>query len=79
MAATNFDDLADWQQSLLRRPNKGFVLIGGPNATIPASFTSGVSAEFQELNDFESLGYIAKDAPPSWRPEVQSRDRKSVV
>ncbi|WP_280412538.1 IPT/TIG domain-containing protein [Nocardia asiatica] len=76
MAAVTFEQVADWKPSLIRRPNKGFVLIGDMDATIPASFTSGVSAEFQGLDGagFESLGLTAKDAPPTFRPEVQSSD-----
>ncbi|WP_063023812.1 IPT/TIG domain-containing protein [Nocardia niwae] len=77
MAAVTFEQLAAWNQSLIRRPNKGFVLIGDDDATIPPAFTDGVSAEFQALTDFESLGLIAKDAPPTFRPEVQSNDIES--
>lgn len=74
MPAVTYEQLANWKPSLVRRPNKGFVLIGDDDASIPASFTSGVSAEFQALTDFESLGLTAKDAPPSWTPEVESND-----
>ncbi|WP_280389798.1 IPT/TIG domain-containing protein [Nocardia wallacei] len=74
MAAVTFEQLANWNQSLVRRPNKGFVLIGDLSATIPTAFTSGVSAEFQGLTGFESLGYTAKDAPPTFSPEVESND-----
>lgn len=74
MPAVTFEQLANWKPSLIRRPNKGFVLIGDDDATIPASFTSGVSAEFQSLSDFESLGLTSRDAPPSWTPEVESND-----
>ncbi|TDP29760.1 IPT/TIG domain-containing protein [Nocardia ignorata] len=74
MPAVTFEQLAAWKPELIRRPNKGFVLIGDDDATIPAAFTSGVSAEFQSLTDFESLGFTAKDAPPTFRPEVESND-----
>ncbi|MBF6394017.1 IPT/TIG domain-containing protein [Nocardia farcinica] len=76
MPAATFEQVADWKPSLIRRPNKGFVLIGDMSATIPAAFTSGVSAEFQDLGSagFESLGLTAKDAPPTFRPEVESSD-----
>lgn len=74
MPAVTFEQLADWKPSLIRRPNKGFVLLGDMDATIPAAFTSGVSAEFQSLTGFTSLGLTAKDAPPTFRPEVESSD-----
>jgi hypothetical protein len=74
MAAVTFEQLADWKPSLIRRPNKGFVLIGDMSATIPTAFTSGVSAEFQALTGFDSLGMTAKDAPPTFTPEIESSD-----
>ncbi len=76
MPAVTFDEVANWNPSLIRRPNKGFVLIGDMSATIPAAFTSGVSAEFQGLSGagFESLGLIDKGAPPTFTPEVESSD-----
>ncbi|WP_280466070.1 hypothetical protein, partial [Nocardia brasiliensis] len=77
MAAATFEQVAAWNQALIRRPNKGFVLIGDDDATLPAAYTSGVSSEFQELVDFDSLGLIAKDAPPTFRPAVESNDIES--
>lgn len=77
MAAVTFEDLANWNAATMRRANKGFVLIGDDDATIPAAFTDGVSAEFQALPDFRSLGLIAKDGAPTFRPEVQSNDVES--
>ncbi|WP_306365306.1 IPT/TIG domain-containing protein [Nocardia sp. CC227C] len=74
MPAVTFDQVADWKPSLIRRPNKGFVLIGDMSAAIPPAFTSGVSAEFQALTGFDSLGFTAKDAPPSFSPEIESSD-----
>ncbi|NKY60355.1 phage tail tube protein [Nocardia flavorosea] len=74
MPAVTYEQLADWKSSLVLRPNKGFVLIGDLDATIPTAFTDGVAAEFQALTDFESLGMTAKDAPPSWTPEVETND-----
>ncbi|WP_280357073.1 IPT/TIG domain-containing protein [Nocardia otitidiscaviarum] len=74
MPAVTFDQVADWKPSLIRRPNKGFVLIGDMSAVIPPAFTSGVSAEFQALTGFDSLGFTAKDAPPAFSPEIESSD-----
>ncbi|WP_068059394.1 phage tail tube protein [Nocardia xishanensis] len=76
MPAATFEQVANWRPSLIRRPNKGFALIGDMSATIPAAFTSGVAAEFQSLasSGFESLGLTAKDAPPTFRPEIESSD-----
>ncbi|MFE5290334.1 IPT/TIG domain-containing protein [Nocardia sp. NPDC056611] len=74
MTAVTFEQIAEWRPELIRRPNKGFVLIGEDDANIPASFTSGVSADFQSLSDFKSLGYIGKDNPPSFKPDVKSSD-----
>ncbi|MFE3572396.1 hypothetical protein ACFXON_23525, partial [Bacillus subtilis] len=74
MTAVTFEQIAEWRPELIRRPNKGFALIGDENATIPASFTSGVSADFQALTDFTSLGMIGKDNPPSFKPDVKSSD-----
>ncbi|MFD6400822.1 IPT/TIG domain-containing protein [Nocardia sp. NPDC060249] len=76
MPAVTFDQVANWNPDLIRRPNKGFVLIGDMSATIPSAFTSGVSAEFQSLSaaGFESLGLIDKAAPPTFTPEVESSD-----
>ncbi|MFF4027006.1 IPT/TIG domain-containing protein [Nocardia elegans] len=77
MAAVTYEQVANWNPSLIRRPNKGFVLIGDKDVAIPTAFTSGVSADFQGLSDFESLGLIAKDAPPSFKPDVKSNDVES--
>ncbi|MBF6358201.1 IPT/TIG domain-containing protein [Nocardia higoensis] len=76
MVAATFEQVANWRPSLIRRPNKGFVLIGNMSATLPAAYTSGVSAEFQDLGSagFKSLGLTAKDAPPTFRPEIESSD-----
>ncbi|WP_043654343.1 IPT/TIG domain-containing protein [Nocardia thailandica] len=76
MPAVTFDEVANWNPSLIRRPNKGFVLIGDMSATVPTAFTSGVSAEFQGLAGagFDSLGLIDKGAPPTFTPEVESSD-----
>lgn len=77
MAATTFDALAAWNQSLILRPLKGAVLIGDEDAVIPASFTSGASAALEELTGFTSLGYIAKDAPPSFSPSTEVSEVES--
>lgn len=77
MSAVTYEQVANWNPSLIRRPNKGFVLIGDKDVAIPTSFTSGVTADFQGLTDFESLGLIAKDAPPSFKPDVKSNDVES--
>lgn len=74
MPAVTFEQLAEWKPELIRRPNKGFVLIADANTAIPAAFTSGVAADFQALSGFDSLGYIGKDNPPSFKPDVKSSD-----
>ncbi|MEV4127152.1 IPT/TIG domain-containing protein [Nocardia sp. NPDC049707] len=77
MAAVTYEQVANWHSELIRRPNKGFVLVADPTTAIPTAFTSGVSADFQALNNFTSLGLIAKDAPPSFKPDVKSNDIES--
>ncbi|MFC4128920.1 IPT/TIG domain-containing protein [Nocardia rhizosphaerae] len=76
MPAVTFDQVANWNPDLIRRPNKGFALLGNMDATIPNAFTDGVAAEFQSLASagFESLGYIDKAAPPTFTPEIESSD-----
>jgi hypothetical protein len=77
MAAVTYEQVANWNPALIRRPNKGFVLVGDIDVAIPTAFTSGVTADFQGLSDFASLGLIAKDAPPSFKPDVKSNDVES--
>ncbi|WP_238840649.1 phage tail tube protein [Prescottella equi] len=77
MAAATFEDIADFAPELIRKPLKGAILVAPLTATIPAAFTSGASADLQELTGFKSLGHTAKDAPPSFRPEIQSSDVES--
>lgn len=74
MPAATFEQIAAWKPSLIRRANKGFVLYAPMSVSIPAAFTSGVSAEFQALPNFTSLGMFGKDGAPTWRPEVTSND-----
>lgn len=77
MTAVTYEQIANWNPSLIRRPNKGFVLIGDIDTPIPTAFTTGASADFQDLSAFDSLGLIAKDAPPSFKPDVKSNDVES--
>lgn len=77
MAAVTYEQVANWHTELIRRPNKGFVLVADMSTPIPTAFTSGVSSDFQALSNFTSLGLIAKDAPPSFKPDVKSNDIES--
>lgn len=74
MAAVTFEQVANWKPSLIRRPNKGFVLYAPMSVPVPAAFTDGVSAEFQDLSNFKSLGMVDKAGAPTFRPEVESSD-----
>jgi hypothetical protein len=77
MTDVTYEQVAAWNQDLIRRPNKGFVLVADPDQSLPSAYTSGVSASLQTLTGFESLGLIAKDAPPSFKPDVKSNDIES--
>lgn len=77
MAATTFDALSDWNQELILRPLKGAVLIAPYSTAVPAAFTSGASADLEALTGFTSLGYIAKDAPPSFSPSTEISEVES--
>jgi hypothetical protein len=77
MTAVTYEQVANWHTELIRRPNKGFVLVADESVAIPTAFTSGVSADFQALNNFTSLGLIAKDAPPSFKPNIKANDVES--
>lgn len=74
MPAATFEQIAAWKPKLVRRANKGFVAYAPMSVAIPASFTSGVSAEFQALTGYTSLGLFSKDGAPTWRPEVTNND-----
>lgn len=74
MAATTFDALADKNSELIFKPLKGAVLIAPYSTAIPTSFTSGASADLEELTGFTSLGLIGADNPPSFAPTVESSD-----
>ena len=68
-----FDDaLLDLKAELVRKPNKGAVLIAPMTAAIPVKFTTGATADLVDFTGFSSVGHIAKDAPPSFTPDVQS-------
>jgi hypothetical protein len=77
MATATYEEIAQWKPELIRRPNKGFILVAPMSVSIPTAFTSGASADFQALTGFESLGLIAKDAPPSFKPDIKSNDIES--
>jgi hypothetical protein len=77
MTAVTYEEIANWNPGLIRRPNKGFILVAPMTVSIPAAFTTGASADFQALTGFESLGLIAKDAPPSFKPDIKSNDIES--
>ena len=66
------DALLDLKADLVRKALKGAVLAGKMSATIPVKFTTGASADLVDLSTsgLKSLGHIAKDAPPTFTPEV---------
>ncbi|MDH6282803.1 hypothetical protein [Prescottella agglutinans] len=77
MAAATFEDIANFAPELIRKPLKGAILVAPIATNIPAAFTTGATADLQELTGFKSLGHTAKDAPPSFKPEVKSSDVES--
>ncbi len=68
----SFETLAELKADLVRKPLKGAVLVAPTTATIPVAFTSGASADLVAFTGFKSVGHIARDAPPTFTPEVQT-------
>ncbi len=77
MTAATYEQIANWHPELIRRANKGFILVAPMTVSLPTAFTSGVSADFQPLTGFTSLGLIDKAAPPSFKPAIKSTDIES--
>ncbi|RDI65761.1 phage tail tube protein [Nocardia pseudobrasiliensis] len=71
--------LRNLQQSLIRKPLAGAVLLAPLSTNLPAAFTAGETADLIDLKTtgFTSLGHVAKDGAPAFTPETETSEVES--
>lgn len=67
--------LRDLQQSLIRKPLAGAVLIAPMSTVIPTAFTTPAGALVDlKAAGFKSVGHVSKEGSPTFTPETETSD-----